>query len=123
MLAFLDILFFSIHIIVISFNLLGWVWKRTRKLHFWVIILTLASWLLLGIRYGLGYCFLTDWHWNIKRQLGEQDLPHSFIQYLLEALGIPIAPTTTDYITVLALVFVIIMSIYFNFFTKSKCVD
>lgn len=118
MLVFLDILLFIIHICVITFNLLGWIWKRTRRWHLWMVLLTLFSWLLLGIKYGLGYCFLTDWHWQIKRQLGDYDLPNSFIQYVFEQLGITIAPATTDHITLLAFMVAILISLYLNFFKK-----
>jgi len=119
MLQFLDILFTILHIVVILFNLLGWIWKRTRKLHLWVVLITIASWLLLGLKYGLGYCFLTDWHWNIKRQLGNHELPNSFVQYVFEQIGMTISSSTTDYITVAAFMFAIGMSINLNFFKKS----
>ncbi|MEM7105262.1 MAG: DUF2784 domain-containing protein [Bacteroidota bacterium] len=116
MLKFLDILLFTLHLIVIVFNLTGWIWKGTRRFHLWVIGLTGASWFILGIWYGWGYCFLTDWHWSIKRQLGVEDLPNSFIQYFFEAIGIGIVPNTTDSITLVAFVLAIVISIYFNFF-------
>jgi hypothetical protein len=47
--------------------------------------ITLFSWLALGLKYSIGYCFLTDWHWEVKRKLGETDLPASFIKYFLDA--------------------------------------
>ena len=120
MLVFLNILFTLIHIVVILFNLLGWIWKKTRKLHLWIIGLTLGSWLLLGIKYGLGYCFLTDWHWDIKRQLGEQSLPNSFVQYAFEGLGLNIASSTTDIITIVAFAIAIVMSLYVSFFKVDR---
>ena len=119
MLTLLDILLFIIHILIISFNLFGWIWKKTRKAHLWVAFITLGSWLILGLKYGLGYCFLTDWHWNIKRKLGETDLPNSFIQYLFDKVGWGIHPITTDYITTVALLIAIGMSVYLNFIRKS----
>lgn len=118
MLVFLDILFTIIHLGVIFFNLLGWIWKRTRKLHMAMILLTLASWFLLGIKYGFGYCFLTDWHWNVKRQLGEYNLPNSFVQYVFEELGLSIVPATTDFMTLIAFMIAIGMGLYLNFFKK-----
>ncbi|MDQ3230350.1 MAG: DUF2784 domain-containing protein [Pseudobdellovibrionaceae bacterium] len=71
------------HLVIIGINVLGWIWLRTRPLQRWVLLLTTLSWVGLGAFYGLGYCFLTDWHWTVKRQLGERALPPSYIQYIL----------------------------------------
>ena len=119
MLLFLDILLFIVHIVVITFNLTGWIWKRTRRLHLWVVLLTWISWLGFGLFYGFGYCFLTDWHWDIKRKLGETHLPNSFIQYLFEQFGFSIQPSMTDTITLIAFLFATVMCLYFSFFKKS----
>jgi hypothetical protein len=86
LLATLDVFLTVAHIFIIGFNLIGWIFVKTRKLHFWVVMLTLFSWIVLGIWYGWGYCFLTDWHWDIKRSLGESSLPLSFITYLTNNL-------------------------------------
>lgn len=69
-----------------GFNLLGWAWRRTRRLHLVTITATLLSWFGLGIFYGWGYCPLTDWHWDVKRRLGETGLPGSWIKYHLDLL-------------------------------------
>ncbi|HUR31773.1 MAG TPA: hypothetical protein VMZ69_10110 [Saprospiraceae bacterium] len=44
--------------------------EKTRKAHLLVIDLTIASWFIIGLWKGFGYCFLTDWHWRIKEKLG-----------------------------------------------------
>ncbi|MEM6524113.1 MAG: DUF2784 domain-containing protein [Bacteroidota bacterium] len=120
MLAFLDGLLFVIHLIVIGLNLFAWVWKRTRRLHLWVAGTTVFSWLVLGIWYGFGYCFLTDWEWNIKRQLGEKNLPHSFTQYLSDnVFGLYLSTTIVDGLTLGLFVIAIICSLYLNFFKRS----
>tara|TARA_B100001248_G_C27399364_1_gene468713 strand:+ start:3531 stop:3797 length:267 start_codon:yes stop_codon:yes gene_type:complete len=46
--------------------------------------MTLFSWLVIGYFYGWGYCFLTDWHYQILWARGYQDLPHSFITFAVE---------------------------------------
>ena len=84
MYTFLDILLFVLHGLLVLFNLTGWIWRKTRRLHLWTILLTLASWSLLGMFYGFGYCPLTDWHWDVKRHLGETHLPKSCIEYYLD---------------------------------------
>lgn len=55
----------------------------------------------LGYFYGWGYCLLTDWHWEIKRKLGEVDLPSSFVSYSLDKMHIDIPSSQVDlFITV-----------------------
>lgn len=86
MYAFLDVAFIVFHTALVAFNLTGWMWRRTRRLHLVVIGLTVLSWFGLGAVYGWGYCPSTDWHWDVKRRLGETDLPNSYVKYYLDAL-------------------------------------
>jgi hypothetical protein len=86
MLRLVDILFVTFHTILIVFNLSGWAFTRTRRLHLVVISLTLASWIGLGFFYGFGYCPCTDWHWDVKRALGEENLPASWVKYYADLL-------------------------------------
>jgi hypothetical protein len=86
MYAFLDYFFFVFHGCLVLFNLTGWVWKRTRRIHLITIGLTILSWFGLGILYGWGYCPCTDWHWDVKRKLGESDLPYSYVKYYMDEL-------------------------------------
>lgn len=100
MLVFWDLTLTLLHLFVIGFNLTGWVWRRTRRLHRWVVGATAASWLVLGMRYGWGYCFLTDWQWQVKQRLGETGLPASFIKYFADKVtGQDFAPGLVDAIT------------------------
>ena len=116
---FLDLLFTFAHLAVIGFNLFGWIWKKTRKAHLVVVALTIASWFIIGLWKGLGYCFLTDWHWRIKEKLGENNLPNSFIKYFADKItGTSINPHIVDAVTLVLFLFVIIISVYFNFFNK-----
>ena len=84
MLRLFDIGFAVLHTILILFNLCGWAFPRTRRLHLFTITLTLGSWVGLGLKYGFGYCPSTDWHWQLKRQLGEVDLPASWVKYYVD---------------------------------------
>lgn len=86
MLRFLDILLTMVHLALVFFNLFGWIPLATRKAHLVTIALTAASWLVLGIWFGTGYCPLTDWQWNVKEALGERNLPPNFIEYYAEKL-------------------------------------
>ena len=120
MLELLDALLFSLHVIVIAFNCTGWIFRRTRRLHLCVLGLTALSWFGLGIWKGWGYCFLTDWEWEIKRQLGETDLPGSFIHYCVQKLGISVSPATTDFVTGTVFFISVVLSLYFNFIVHRK---
>ena len=82
----IDKFFFVFHASIILFNLTGWIWRKTRILHLTVVGLTAFSWFVLGIWYGLGYCPCTDWHWQVREKLGYQDMPSSYIQFLLRTL-------------------------------------
>lgn len=86
MYAFLDVFFVVFHSALVGFNLVGWIWRKTRRLHLVTIGLTVASWFGLGLFYGWGYCPSTDWHWDVKRKLGETDLPASYVKYYVDAL-------------------------------------
>lgn len=83
-LIILDYFFVVFHFSLIAFNLTGWFWTKTRRLHLYVISATIFSWVGLGAIYGWGYCFCTDWHWQVKSALGESGLPASYIKYYLD---------------------------------------
>jgi len=78
--------FYLFHTVLILFNLFGWLFPKTRRLNLVSLLLTFGSWVLLGFWKGWGYCFLTDWHYSILRQLGEKDLPSSYIAFLVEKI-------------------------------------
>jgi hypothetical protein len=107
-----DILLFWIHILVILFNLIGWVLPEWRKYHLISLFVTLFSWLVPGIWYGFGYCFLTDWHWQVKRALGETNLPASFIKYFFDRYTpIDLAARTVDILTVVGFAAALLISV------------
>lgn len=81
-----DTLFTLLHLLIIGFNLLGWAIPALRKTHFWATMATLFCWLVLGFWHGIGYCPITDWHWQVKSKLGQTDLPNSFIKYFADRL-------------------------------------
>lgn len=87
MLQFLDLFFLTFHTTWMLFNLFGWIHRRTRRWHLLTLSLTLLSWVGMGYWYGWGYCICTDWHWQVLRELGERDLPYSYISYLVERIS------------------------------------
>lgn len=101
----LDVIFHVFHIVVIIFNTFFWMSFRTLRIAQVTQVLTLISWVGFGFWYGFGYCFLTDWHWQVKERLGEKDLPSSYIKYVLDGLSNSNwNPDTVDKITVSMLV-------------------
>lgn len=85
-----------------------------------VISLTFASWGILGIWYGWGYCPLTDWHWDILNQLGEKSLPNSYISYLLQRiLDLHLPDLTVDIMTLGLALLALTASVKVNFLNKS----
>jgi Protein of Unknown function (DUF2784). len=118
-LYWLDMTYTLLHVLIIGFNLIGWIWLATRRWHLYCVLLTAASWLLLGIWYGIGYCPLTEWQWQVKTQLGETGLPNSFIKYQVDKLtGLDTNSGWIDTLTAVSFGIVFVISIYLNFFKK-----
>lgn len=112
----LDILFVAFHTSLILFNLLGWIWERTRVANLVTLTLTGGSWLILGMIVGMiGYCPLTDWHFNILYKLGKTDLPISYIKYLADRLtGLDFDHTLIDNATLYGFIIAFIISVLLN---------
>ncbi|MBA4054816.1 MAG: DUF2784 domain-containing protein, partial [Marivirga sp.] len=76
-----DYFFIVFHVGLIFFNLFGWIHIKLRKWNLITLSLTALSWFALGIFYGFGYCFLTDWHWNVREKLGQPIHSNSYIHF------------------------------------------
>jgi hypothetical protein len=112
---FLNYFFFAFHTVLILFNILGWMFHKTRRWNLLTLLLTGASWFILGIWYGWGYCFCTDWHWDVRERLGYIDHSSSYIHFLvLELTGIDVPKELVDDITVAVFFFALIMSLVLN---------
>ena len=121
MLKFLDILLTFTHFAIIGFNLFGWIWQRTRKAHLITVAATAFSWFILGIWFGWGYCPITHWQWNVKRQLGETNLPNSFIKYYADKIsGKDIDPKIVDTTTLIVFLTIIVLTIILNLLNRRK---
>lgn len=113
MLEVYDYAFTIFHSLFILFVLLGWVHPKTQRIHQIALLLTLIAWVLIGLYIGtIGYCPLTDWQWDIKRQLGYQNLPSSFTEYIAEKVsGYNFKKSHVDVVTALGLAFGVVMAI------------
>ncbi len=115
MYAVLNVFFIAFHTALILFNLLGWMWKKTRRANLITLLLTGLSWTVLGIWYGFGYCPCTDWHWQVRRRLGDDDLPNSYMIFLIDTLtGVDMSASFVNSATLLGYLLVLSVSIYVN---------
>lgn len=120
----LDIFFVVFHSFLILFNLFGWIWRRTRIWNLVTLLLTGASWVILGRIVGVpGYCPLTDWHFAVLERLGRTDLPNSYVKYLADRItGLDFNSGTVDEITLYSFLAALIISLILNIrqLVKSK---
>lgn len=120
---FLNYFFFVFHTVFTIFNITGWVFYRTRKWNLITLSLTAFSWFVLGIWYGWGFCFCTQWHWEVREKLGYHDQTVSYIHFLLLKLtGIDFNIHLVDTITLIVFVISLLMSAWLNIrdFRKRK---
>jgi hypothetical protein len=97
----------------VLFFLVGWIPKRTRIAHVITVLGIAFSWFIIGIWKGMGYCFLTDWHWQIKEQLGETNLPNGFIIYIVSKLaGNRFSPQLINSVTGIVFAIIFLITVY-----------
>ena len=114
-LVFLDYFFLVFHSIYTLFNMVGWIWQKTRFVHLLTSLLTLFSWLIMGIWYGLGYCFLTDWHWDVLIALGKPPNSNSYIHFLIcETTGLDLPAPLVDKGVIAVFSVCLLLSIWLN---------
>ncbi|HLW33648.1 MAG TPA: DUF2784 domain-containing protein [Aequorivita sp.] len=113
--------FYAFHTALIFFNLFGWLHPRLRKLNLISLLLTFGSWFLLGMWKGWGYCFLTDWHYQVLRSLGEKNIPSSYIAFLVEKLTgwLPTAELVDPFTIGLALL-ALVCSLWVNLRSRKR---
>jgi len=110
----LNILFFVVHTLWMTFNCAGWIWRRSRPWHLASLVLTGLSWFGLGVWYGWGYCPCTDWHWQVRERLGYED-PPSYTELLMDELtGVDVSTSTANVITVLVFAAALALSVALN---------
>ena len=112
---FLNYFFFIFHTVFTLFNITGWLFRKTRKWNLVTLLLTAFSWFVLGIWYGWGYCFCTDWHWDVRQHLGYHDQRRSYIHFLLQKLtGIDFNEQLVGNVTLIVFLVSLVMSLWLN---------
>lgn len=118
---FLNIFFFVFHTVWTLFNMFGWIFRATRKLNLVTQLLTALSWFVLGIWYGWGYCACTDWHWQVRRNLGYRDESDSYIHFLiLKLTGANLSQQLVENATLAVFVVSVFMSVWLNIRDRRK---
>jgi hypothetical protein len=111
----LNIFFFAFHTLFTLFNIFGWIFKKTRKLHLITMSATAFSWFIIGIWYGWGYCFCTDWHWQVREKLGYENESRSYIHFLvLKLTGFNFDPNLVETTTLVVFLVTFVLSIWLN---------
>src|SRR5690606_6291317 len=88
---------------------------RTRRFNLISLLATFGSWGLLGLWKGWGYCFLTDWHYQVVRALGEKGMPSSYIAFLVDKItGLTPDTQLVDQFTVGLAVLALLCSLWVN---------
>jgi hypothetical protein len=119
--ALLNIFFFVFHSTLIVFILCGWIWKKTRRIHILVVLLTASSWFILGIWHGFGYCPFTDWHYQVRMRMGKFDMPESYIKFLIQSLtGLDVSQNWVDIFAVFSLALAAGASLLANLRARSE---
>lgn len=119
--SFLNVFFFVFHTLFTLFNITGWMFHKTRRLNLITLLLTAFSWFVLGIWFGWGYCFCTDWHWKVREHLGYDDQRRSYIHFLLLKLtGIRFDETLVDNATLVIFLISLGISIRLNLKDRQK---
>jgi len=115
-----DWLLTFVHVFFIAFLLSGWAFRRLRTVHAAALAITLVSWFFLGAFFGWGYCFLTDWHWEIRAERGLA-MPNSFIKFLIDSsLGTDLAPDTTDALAVGGLLLAVLAAVVVRILDRKR---
>ena len=111
----IDNFFIIFHTLYALFNVLGWWWKKTRRLNLLLLFITAFSWFILVIWYGIGYCPLTEWHWQVRERLGYFDMPYSYIKFLLDTwTGLDWNPIVVDMVTAISFCSAFLISLILN---------
>ncbi|MBI2729947.1 MAG: DUF2784 family protein [Sphingobacteriales bacterium] len=115
MYSFLNIFFFVFHTVFTLFNMVGWIFPKTRKLNLFTLLITAFSWFVVGLWKGIGFCYCTQWHWQVRERLGLHDQTRSYIHFLfvkLTGLNLNVSLVETATVAVFAMSF--ILSVWLN---------
>jgi hypothetical protein len=106
---------YALHLTTTSFIVFGWILPATRTINFYLIVLTLLSWFVLGLKYGFSYCFFTDLQSKIRRRLGREKIDSFVLDFLERLTGRSLNPTAVEIATQVVFYVSVMASVYVNF--------
>ena len=75
----------------------------------------------MGLKYGIGYCICTDWHFQARRALGYIDTEGSYIDFILRlAVGWTPDPAMTRTMAGVVFTISIVLSVALNIRDRSQ---
>lgn len=111
----LNFLFHVLHLSIILFVMLGWMVAAFLPFHLALLLATLGSWFVLGHWLGQGYCPISDWHWEIKKNYGPGKPEGTYIHRILQSItGKALDSEKVDHMVVLATLVLTIGSVILN---------
>lgn len=117
----LDGFFMVSHLALIIFVVFGWIWKSTRPWNLFAILVVMFSWFVLGLFQGIGYCLITDWHWQVLAKLNKTVLQDSYLNYLIyKVTGLHISSQLIDNISTVGIFIALIVSMGMNIRDRKK---
>jgi len=75
-----------LHISILLFVVVGWVFPATRPWHLLLCVMIISSWFGVGAWKGWGYCLVTDMQWRLLRRLGESSPPYGYVPMLWQRI-------------------------------------
>ncbi len=86
-LSLANVALFVFHTALILFNVLGWLVPKWRRWNLVTLGLTLFSWAIMGLWYGMGYCICTDLHWRVREAMGIHETASSYLVLLVRLIS------------------------------------
>lgn len=111
-----DRVLYLFHICFMLVIVFGWIPQTTRMLNWYLIVITLLSWIGLGPVFGFGFCLITDIQSRIRQRLVAGGSMSSFVKDVLErTTGRELKPVYVEIGTQLVFYFCVAASFYVNF--------
>jgi len=101
----LNIVLHGVHLVIIIFSVVGWIFATTRIANLILLLAILFSWYVLGPLMGkhtiYGYCLVTDLQWQLKKKLGHHVPEWGYMKYLADRItGRSVNEVIVDRVTV-----------------------
>ena len=79
----------------------------------------------MGLWKGIGYCICTDWHFQIRSELGIHDSADSYLQLLVRKIGLDPPLSLLNNVAGVCMLVAVVASVSLNLrdFRKSRKVD